>query len=141
MAGIFSPAGSLLHQRAPTIEIQLCRFGGTLELAVVEPDHGAIGFVIAPLVDFARQTVTGSGGIGKTSLAAAVARRLADRGGAEVWWCDLVSAADDDVVFERLWRHLGLSVDWSLTYATIGRDAQRVSQVAFLRVLTRGQAY
>jgi valyl-tRNA synthetase len=49
--------------------------------------------------------------------------------------------ADDEVVFERLWRHLGLSVDWSLTYATIGRDAQRVSQLAFLRLLTRGQAY
>lgn len=49
--------------------------------------------------------------------------------------------AEDEVVFERLWRHLGLSVDWSLTYATIGRDAQRVSQLAFLRLLTRGRAY
>ena len=49
--------------------------------------------------------------------------------------------ADDEVVFERLWRHLGLSVDWSMTYATIGRDAQRVSQLAFLRLLDKGRAY
>ena len=32
---------------------------------------------------------------------------------------------------------LGLSVDWGLTYATIGRPAQRVSQLAFLRLLRR----
>jgi CheY-like chemotaxis protein len=31
--------------------------------------------------------------------------------------------------------HLGLSVDWSMTYATIDRRAQRVSQAAFLRLL------
>ena len=49
--------------------------------------------------------------------------------------------AEDEVVFERLWRYLGLSVDWSMTYATIGKDAQRVSQLAFLRLLQRGRAY
>jgi valyl-tRNA synthetase len=48
---------------------------------------------------------------------------------------------EDEKAFERLWRQLGLSVDWSMTYATIGRRAQRVSQVAFLRLLARGQAY
>ena len=36
--------------------------------------------------------------------------------------------AEDEKVFEHLWRHLGLSVDWSMTYATIDRRAQRVSQ-------------
>ena len=49
--------------------------------------------------------------------------------------------AEDEKVFEHLWRHLGLSVDWSMTYATIGRRAQRVSQLAFLRLLSRGLAY
>jgi len=49
--------------------------------------------------------------------------------------------AEDEKAFEDLWRHLGLSVDWSRTYATIGRPAQRVSQVAFLRLFRRGQAY
>jgi valyl-tRNA synthetase len=48
---------------------------------------------------------------------------------------------EDEKAFEHLWRHLGLSVDWSLTYATIGKPAQRVSQVAFLRLLARRQAY
>jgi valyl-tRNA synthetase len=49
--------------------------------------------------------------------------------------------AEDEKVFEDLWRHLGLSVDWSLTYATIDRRAQRISQLAFLRLLERGLAY
>ena len=49
--------------------------------------------------------------------------------------------AEDEKAFEHLWRHLGLSVDWSMTYATIDRRAQRVSQDAFLRLLKRGAAY
>ena len=48
---------------------------------------------------------------------------------------------EDEKAFERVWRHLGLSVDWTLTYATIGRHARRVSQLAFLRNLQRGDAY
>src|SRR6187455_3156572 len=48
---------------------------------------------------------------------------------------------EDEKAFERLWRYLGLSVDWSLTYATIGRHARRVSQLAFLRNVQRDQAY
>jgi valyl-tRNA synthetase len=47
----------------------------------------------------------------------------------------------DEQVFEDLWRRLGLSVDWSLMYTTIGEAAQRVSQRAFLRNLARGEAY
>lgn len=47
---------------------------------------------------------------------------------------------EDEKAFEHLWRHLGLSVDWSMTYATIGRRSQRVSQMAFLRLLGRGLA-
>jgi valyl-tRNA synthetase len=49
--------------------------------------------------------------------------------------------AEDEKAFEHLWRHLGLSVDWALTYATVGRRAQRVSQASFLRLLARGRAY
>ena len=49
--------------------------------------------------------------------------------------------AEDEKAFEHLWRYLGLSVDWSMTYATIGRRAQRVSQASFLRLLQRGIAY
>ena len=40
-----------------------------------------------------------------------------------------------------MWKTLGLSVDWSMTYATIGPRAQRVSQLAFLRLVQRGLAY
>ena len=47
----------------------------------------------------------------------------------------------DEQAFEELWRRLGLSVDWTLIYTTIGAGAQRVSQRAFLRNLARGEAY
>jgi valyl-tRNA synthetase len=47
----------------------------------------------------------------------------------------------DEQVFEALWRTLGLSVDWSMTYTTIGRLAQRISQRSFLGLLARGGAY
>src|SRR2546421_4582094 len=49
--------------------------------------------------------------------------------------------ADDEKAFEDLWRHLGLSVDWSMTYTTIDTRSQRISQAAFLRLLERGIAY
>ncbi len=48
---------------------------------------------------------------------------------------------EDEKAFERLWRYLGLSVDWSMTYATIGKRSQRVSQLAFLKLLRRKLAY
>ena len=54
--------------------------------------------------------------------------------------CNRLTVADEKV-FEKLWRYLGLSVDWSMTYATIGRDAQRVSQMMFLRLLEDNLAY
>ena len=49
--------------------------------------------------------------------------------------------AEDEQAFEALWRRLGLSVDWSLTYTTIGHRARLASQRAFLRNLARGEAY
>ncbi len=49
--------------------------------------------------------------------------------------------AEDEKAFEDLWRHLGLSIDWSMTYATIDGPSQRVSQLMFLRLLQRGLAY
>ena len=49
--------------------------------------------------------------------------------------------AEDEKAFEALWRRLGLSVDWSLTYTTIGEKSRAVSQRAFLHNLARGEAY
>ncbi|HSJ82906.1 MAG TPA: valine--tRNA ligase [Acidimicrobiia bacterium] len=48
---------------------------------------------------------------------------------------------EDEKVFEELWRTLGLSVDWTQTYATIDAHSRRTSQRAFLRNLARGEAY
>ena len=49
--------------------------------------------------------------------------------------------AEDEKVFEDLFRRLGLSVDWSLLYTTIEDRSRRASQRAFLRNLARGEAY
>ena len=49
--------------------------------------------------------------------------------------------AEDERAFEELWRRLGLSVDWTQHYTTIGDGARRASQRGFLRLLARGEAY
>jgi len=49
--------------------------------------------------------------------------------------------ARDEQAYESLWRRLGLSVDWSRTYTTIGYRARLVSQRMFLDNLARGEAY
>ena len=54
--------------------------------------------------------------------------------------CEKLTAVDERI-FEDTWRRVGLSVDWSLLYTTIGDDSRRVSQRAFLRNLARGEAY
>ena len=54
--------------------------------------------------------------------------------------CDRLTA-EDEKAFEETWRHLGLSVDWTQTYATIDAKSRRVAQRAFLRNVARGQAY
>ena len=54
--------------------------------------------------------------------------------------CHLLSAQDEKA-FEALFTRLGLSVDWSHTYETIGDRARRAAQRAFLRNLARGEAY
>ncbi len=49
--------------------------------------------------------------------------------------------AQDEQVFEDLFRRLGLSVDWRLLYTTIEDRTRRVSQAMFLDNLSAGQAY
>ncbi|MDA8393585.1 MAG: valine--tRNA ligase [Actinomycetota bacterium] len=54
--------------------------------------------------------------------------------------CHRLTSADE-AAFEQLWRRVGLSVDWSITYTTIGERSRRASQRAFLRLLEAGQVY
>ncbi|MEI7442229.1 MAG: valine--tRNA ligase [Actinomycetes bacterium] len=48
---------------------------------------------------------------------------------------------EDEKVFEELWRRLGISVDWKMTYQTIGARSQAISQRAFLNNISRNEAY
>lgn len=54
--------------------------------------------------------------------------------------CERLTAVDEQA-FEEMWRRVGLSVDWSRLYTTIGDAARTASQRAFLRNLARGEAY
>ncbi len=49
--------------------------------------------------------------------------------------------AIDEQAFRALFVQLGLSVDWSLSYATIDERSQRASQRALLRNYQRGELY
>jgi valyl-tRNA synthetase len=51
-------------------------------------------------------------------------------------WTEQVEKA-----YEDLWRLVGLSVDWTQKYTTIGPASIAASQRAFLRNLSRGEAY
>jgi valyl-tRNA synthetase len=41
-------------------------------------------------------------------------------------------------VYEELWRRLGLSVDWSLSYSTIDERCQRTAQTSFIKLREAG---
>ncbi|MCL5048607.1 MAG: valine--tRNA ligase [Firmicutes bacterium] len=48
---------------------------------------------------------------------------------------------EDEKLFYDLFVRLGISVDWSLLYTTIGEKAQKTSQAAFLQLVENGYAY
>jgi valyl-tRNA synthetase len=77
------------------------------------------------------------GGEGK-SIKAADQKPVSRRNFIEL--CERLTA-EDEKQFEALWRTLGLSVDWSQTYRTIGQEALFTSQFAFLGNIERGEAY
>ncbi len=54
--------------------------------------------------------------------------------------CDELTVKDEEA-FESLFRRIGHSYDWSITYRTIDDHSRATAQQAFLRNLARGEAY
>ena len=54
--------------------------------------------------------------------------------------CDELTVKDEEA-FESLFRRLGFSLDWDISYRTIDDRSRATAQQAFLRNLTRGEAY
>ncbi|MBG91412.1 MAG: valine--tRNA ligase [Actinobacteria bacterium] len=54
--------------------------------------------------------------------------------------CQIVTQ-DDEKAFEQTWRKLGLSVDWSLQYATINDHCRHTSQASFLDLVEKKWVY
>jgi valyl-tRNA synthetase len=48
---------------------------------------------------------------------------------------------EDEAEFEKLWRRVGLSVDWNNVYRTISESSRATAQRMFLHNLARGEAY
>jgi valyl-tRNA synthetase len=48
---------------------------------------------------------------------------------------------EDEKAFEDLWRQLGLSLDWSRTYSTVGAHCTKLSQLSFMDLVEKGQVY
>src|SRR5450756_1750755 len=54
--------------------------------------------------------------------------------------CDVLTV-EDEKAFESLFRRLGFSLDWDISYRTIDSHSRSVAQEAFLGNLARGEAY
>lgn len=54
--------------------------------------------------------------------------------------CALLTV-EDEKAFEALWKNLGLSIDWTQTYATIDPHCRKISQLSFLDLIEKGHAY
>ncbi len=54
--------------------------------------------------------------------------------------CEAITA-EDEKVFEGVWRKLGLSVDWRQVYTTIDSRCRRISQHSFLDLIRKGKLY
>jgi len=54
--------------------------------------------------------------------------------------CHTVTA-EDERAFEELWRRLGLSVDWTQTYATIDHRCRTIAQRSFRDLYEKGHVY
>jgi valyl-tRNA synthetase len=52
-----------------------------------------------------------------------------------------VQTAEDEKKYEALWRRLGLSIDWTQHYSTVGEHCRRVSQLSFLDLREKGLVY
>ncbi len=48
---------------------------------------------------------------------------------------------EDETVYKATWQRLGLSIDWSMEYATNDAHCRRVSQLSFLDLVEKGQIY
>ena len=54
--------------------------------------------------------------------------------------CDELTVMDEQA-FEALFRRMGFSLDWDISYRTIDEHSRATAQQAFLRNLARGEAY
>ncbi|MFW5685533.1 MAG: valine--tRNA ligase, partial [Spirochaetota bacterium] len=54
--------------------------------------------------------------------------------------CEALTA-EDERAFTDLWKRAGLSVDWSLEYATIAARARRTAQESFIDLYEKGHVY
>ncbi len=53
----------------------------------------------------------------------------------------LKESKEVEKTFEKLWKNLALSIDWTKTYTTISKKARRISQYSFIELYKKNLAY
>ncbi|MCP3709280.1 helix-turn-helix transcriptional regulator [Paraburkholderia sp. CNPSo 3274] len=107
-----APVKRVLPARDETHGGEWPRSSNNIPLALVRPLGRAadIQSLLKPLLNSRLVTVAGPGGIGKTTVALAVARQMFEAGEHEVWFVDLSTIADAHLVPNVVAAALGLAV-------------------------------
>ncbi len=53
----------------------------------------------------------------------------------------LEKTQETELLFKKLWQHIGLSVDWDYWYSTISPETRRISQTSFIKLYNKGFIY
>ncbi len=117
----------LTHPDLRTVHAPLRNVDGPRQSLPVEttPLIGRVAELAALADELARAqlvTLTGSGGVGKTRLAARVGADLLDRFPGGVWWVDLAPLRDPQAIGSMLLAAIGANEDGSRPAVEIARD-------------------
>jgi valyl-tRNA synthetase len=104
----------------------------------VQNYYGVRGDSSQPYIENFVPPQQGDKGTGGKSLKYADQQPVSRRNFIEL--CDLLTV-EDEKTFESLFRRIGFSLDWDISYRTIDSHSRAVAQEAFLGNLARGEAY
>ena len=104
----------------------------------VQNYYGVRGDATQPYIESFVPPQQGDTSAGGKGLKAANQQPISRRNFIEL--CDVLTVQDEKT-FESLFRRLGLSLDWGISYRTIDTHSRAVAQEAFLGNLARGEAY
>jgi valyl-tRNA synthetase len=104
----------------------------------VQNYYGVRGDASQPYIEGFVPPQQGDKGTGGKSLKYGDQQPISRRNFIEL--CDVLTV-EDEKTFESLFRRIGFSLDWNISYRTIDEHSRATAQQAFLGNLARGEAY